>query len=260
MRNPAATAMELATLARLYPGRLHGGLGHGMADWMRQIGAFPKSQLTALEETIVAVQDTAGRRALTVAGGHVRLDEVGLDHPPRVVPPVSAGVRSVKSLQLSGRSADGTILTELSTPGYLRWAREQIDAGRAEAGRTDPHRITVYALFSHDEDSAKARAAIRPDIAKFLRAGGLSTQLGEAGILAEADALVAGSPDDKVLAAAIPEAWIDLLAIAGDGADCAVRCGGCGRPAPTRWRWCRSLEADDALNQLASASRCLLEH
>ena len=50
VRNPVFAAMEIATLARLYPGRFIPGIGHGMAKWMRQIGAFPKSQLAALEE------------------------------------------------------------------------------------------------------------------------------------------------------------------------------------------------------------------
>ena len=47
-RNPVFAAMEIATLARLYPGRFLPGLGHGVAGWMRQIGALPRSQLVAL--------------------------------------------------------------------------------------------------------------------------------------------------------------------------------------------------------------------
>ena len=37
-RNVAATAMELATLANLYPGRFLPGLGHGLPRWMEQVG------------------------------------------------------------------------------------------------------------------------------------------------------------------------------------------------------------------------------
>ncbi len=39
LRNVALTAMELATLHRLFPGRLHAGIGHGVQDWMAQVGA-----------------------------------------------------------------------------------------------------------------------------------------------------------------------------------------------------------------------------
>jgi hypothetical protein len=38
MRNVAATAMEIATLDRAYPRRIRIGLGHGVQDWMAQIG------------------------------------------------------------------------------------------------------------------------------------------------------------------------------------------------------------------------------
>ena len=38
-RNPAITAMELATMANLAPGRLLAGIGHGVQEWMDQMGA-----------------------------------------------------------------------------------------------------------------------------------------------------------------------------------------------------------------------------
>ena len=49
-RNAAITAMEMAGLGRLFPGRFVAGFGHGLASWMQQIGALPPSQLAALEE------------------------------------------------------------------------------------------------------------------------------------------------------------------------------------------------------------------
>ncbi|WP_331717852.1 LLM class flavin-dependent oxidoreductase [Streptomyces zaomyceticus] len=42
-RNVAFTAMEVATLAQLYLGRLDIAVGHGMPDWMRSAGAWPRS-------------------------------------------------------------------------------------------------------------------------------------------------------------------------------------------------------------------------
>ena len=47
-RNPAITAMELATLAGLAPGRVLAGLGHGVQEWMGQMGARVRSPLAAL--------------------------------------------------------------------------------------------------------------------------------------------------------------------------------------------------------------------
>ena len=42
-RNVSTTAMEVATLARLAPGRITAGIGHGVRAWMEQIGARPES-------------------------------------------------------------------------------------------------------------------------------------------------------------------------------------------------------------------------
>src|ERR1700754_3016989 len=36
LRNPALAAMEIATVERLFPGRLVVTLGHGVLDWMGQ--------------------------------------------------------------------------------------------------------------------------------------------------------------------------------------------------------------------------------
>jgi alkanesulfonate monooxygenase SsuD/methylene tetrahydromethanopterin reductase-like flavin-dependent oxidoreductase (luciferase family) len=72
--NAAFTAMEIAAVAELYPGRLTIGLGHGMAGWMRQIGAYPQSPLTALAEHIRAV------RAAELAGptGSIHIEPLGI--------------------------------------------------------------------------------------------------------------------------------------------------------------------------------------
>lgn len=208
LRNAAGAALEIAALARMFPGRVLPGFGHGVSSWMRQVGALPASQLAALEETISAVRALLRGGTVTVDGRHVRLDAVALEFPPPVVPPVAAGVRGPRSLRLSGRVADGTVLTELSTPDYVRWARERIDEGRAEAGRTDPHHVTVYAFAAPDRD------AVRPLVADGVRSGGSSGQWGA--LTQELAALRDRAPAD--LAAALPDAWLDELTISGNAA------------------------------------------
>jgi len=165
VRNPAFVAMELAALARMHPGRLLPGFGHGVPDWMRQIGAKPDSILALLEETISALRALLAGERVSVEGRYVRLDGVALDHPPEVVPPVFTGVRRAKSLALSGRVADGTILADPSPLPYIEWAREQIAATR-------PHRITAFTLVSMNSDVGAARDAVRPLVQERLAEGG----------------------------------------------------------------------------------------
>jgi len=200
VRNPAFAAMEIAALARLYPGRVTAGIGHGVTGWMRQIGAKPESQLAMLEETLTAVRALLAGEEVHVDGRYVRLDGVRLDHPPAEVPPVYAGVRRARSLAVSGRAADGTILSEPSSPPYIEWAREQIAATR-------PHALTVYAWCAMDADGDAARARLRPLLAgRFAEGGPQVEQL--------------GIPEE--LRATVPDEWLDQAAVAGTPQECAA--------------------------------------
>ncbi|MEM9134809.1 MAG: LLM class flavin-dependent oxidoreductase [Actinomycetota bacterium] len=160
-RQPAITAMEVATVANLAPGRFHAGIGHGMREWMEQMGAWPDSPLTTLGETITVVRRLLTGDEVTVRGKVVTLDAVRLDAPPEPVPLVSAGVRGPKSLALSGAVADGTILADWVSPEYVRWARERIDEG-SEGGE---HRLTVFANVAVADNGDAVREALAPQLA-----------------------------------------------------------------------------------------------
>ncbi len=147
VRNPAALAMEWATIAELHPGRLAGGIGHGVGSWMAQIGESVGSQLALLEETIDAVQRLLAGERVSVDGRYVQLDDVELVYPPRRPPLVSAGVLGPKSLVLSGRVAAGTILPEGHGPAEIEAARARIDEGKRSRVDDAPHRLTVFAGF-----------------------------------------------------------------------------------------------------------------
>ncbi|MBN1259470.1 MAG: LLM class flavin-dependent oxidoreductase [Anaerolineae bacterium] len=218
VRNPVFAAMEIATLARLYPGRFLPGFGHGVAGWMRQIGAFPKSQLQALEEVTLTTRRLLAGEHVDFEGQHVRLAACELVHPPDHVPPVSLGVIGPKSLALSGRVADGTILSEYASPAYVTWAHAQIAQGQQEAGRGADHRITIFAFAGAGAATAEARAQLRPMIADAIASGDIDAKLAPLGILPQARAL-RESGERAQLEAGLEDAWIDALAIAGTPED-----------------------------------------
>jgi 5,10-methylenetetrahydromethanopterin reductase len=220
VRNPAFTAMEIATLARTFPGRFLPGIGHGVTEWMKQIGAFPKSQLAALGETAQVVRRLLAGDTVTFHSEHVHLDNVKLEFPPADAPPVLLGVRGPKSLTMSGCYADGTLLAEQTSPAYLRWAREQIAQGQTRAERTgDPHHITVYMLAAVDEDGSAARARLRSLLGSWL-AYGNNDYTRALGIDKELDALIAGGAN---LQTDLPEEWVKEMSVAGTADECADR-------------------------------------
>ncbi|WP_328494253.1 LLM class flavin-dependent oxidoreductase [Streptomyces sp. NBC_00414] len=146
LRNVAVTAMETATLHRLFPGRPVLGVGHGVQDWMGQVGARAESPVTLLREYLAALRALLAGERVTTEGRYVKLDAVALDWPPPAPVPILAGATGPRSLKLSGEAADGTILTASTPPDGVRKARQLIDEGRASASRTDAHQVVVYLL------------------------------------------------------------------------------------------------------------------
>lgn len=110
LRNVALTAMEFATLERMFPGRLIAGVGHGVQDWMQQVGARVASPLTLLEEYATALRALLAGEQVTVEGRYVRLDAVQLDWPPLVSPPLLLGGVGPRTLALAARLGDGVLL------------------------------------------------------------------------------------------------------------------------------------------------------
>ena len=160
-RNPAVTAMELATLANLAPGRLLAGIGHGIQEWMEQMGARTPSPLTTLDEAITIVRRLLHGETVTFDGTEFAMREVALDAPPTTVPPVLAGVRGPKSLALAGRVADGVVLAEGAGPTCIR---ESI--GRA--GSPDPFRVSVFTALAIGDDAREMRRIMAPFVAGII--------------------------------------------------------------------------------------------
>jgi alkanesulfonate monooxygenase SsuD/methylene tetrahydromethanopterin reductase-like flavin-dependent oxidoreductase (luciferase family) len=158
LRSPALLAMELATLARVFPDRLVSGIGHGVREWMTAVGVAPRSPLALLEETITSVRALLRGERVELEGREVRLDGVQLVHPPAEPPPVVAGVVRPRSLELSGRVADGTVIAEGHGPHEVESARALVTKG----GAGPDHTVTVLAFTCVDDDPARAAETLRP--------------------------------------------------------------------------------------------------
>jgi 5,10-methylenetetrahydromethanopterin reductase len=210
-RNPLATAMEIATLANLHPGRFVAGLGHGVPAWMEQIGALPVKPVRALEETVIAVRRLLRGETVTSRGDYVNLRDVRLEQAPATVPPVVLGVRRPFGLRAAGRSADGVILAEPSPPAYIRQAIEQLDKVRRAADDGDgDHRITVFVKGRIEEDRDHARQWV----ARILLEESVAAQL--ASLEPETDlASLRALGDPIAIASHLPDRLLDRLTATG---------------------------------------------
>ncbi len=201
LRNPMLLAMELANLARLHPGRLAAGIGHGVQAWMRQVGAAAASPLSLLEETITSVRALLRGETVTLHGREVSLDGVRLVHPPAEPPPVLAGVVNPRSLALSGRVAQGTILPEGLAPERLRSMIEGI-------GATGDHEVVAFIHLYVGDDARAAMRRAAEEQAGFLQ------------VAPEEVVMAAGSPEEaSAQVRALWEVGVSTVAVRPVGAD-----------------------------------------
>ena len=216
VRHPALLAMEIATLDRMFPGRLRPGLGTGVPAWMRQMGVKPRSPLTALRESVTSLRRLLDGEEVTLDGRCFQLDRVTLTHPPATRVPVYMGVLGPKMMQLSGEIADGNVLSVLSSRQYVGWARERIAA---------PNRVVTFAFVSVGRDGAAAKAALRTPMAFYLAADPRNALTDAYGIGDELEAMAARGGAEAV-AREMPDRWIDDLAVAGEPDECAEKIRG----------------------------------
>lgn len=153
LRNVALTAMEVATLHRVFPGRFVPGVGHGVQDWMGQVGGRVASPMTLLEEYLTALRRLLDGEEVTVDGRYVHLDRVRLDWPPEAGAALMAGGFGPRTLDLSARLADGVLLAAGLSAAELGAAAEL-----ARAGSGDPDVEVVYSLVTTTGPDARARA------------------------------------------------------------------------------------------------------
>lgn len=219
-RNVAFAALEIASLAQLFPGRVDVAVGHGMPAWMRSVGQWPRSPLTFLREYVDALRALLRGELTQRRGQYVHLDGVQLDPSalPDVVPDILAGVRGPKSLALSGEVADGTVLAEPVAPEYARAALGHIAAGR-------PHRLVAYNIASVDADPLTALAAARPGL-EWIGEPDWHAHIAPLPFADELVALRSGCASREEFARRMPDDWVARLAVAGSPEEARARLGG----------------------------------
>ncbi len=160
LRNVALTAMELATLERLFPGRVMPGVGHGVLDWMSQVGARADSPMTLLREYTAALRALLHGETVTTAGHYVHLDAVALDWPPQAPPPLLVGAVRPKTVEVAGQLADGVLLTGETGVEQVRVAVPAYTAAREAAGHEGPGLVQLNVTVPDDEPAERTAERI----------------------------------------------------------------------------------------------------
>jgi len=220
-RHPALMAMEIAALQELSGGRIVPGVGAGVGSWMRQMGFDYRSPLTVMREGVELTRRLLAGETVTEHGlFHLRGVKL---HFPTVAAPVLLGAVGPKALELAGEIADGTVLSVLAGPDYVRWARQHIREGLRMAGReNEAHLVVAYLLLTLADSRSEARELIRPVVAEYLSAGVVNPLTWQAGLPDELiGELHAEYLRGRVPVELISDETIDRVAAAGPAEDCA---------------------------------------
>jgi alkanesulfonate monooxygenase SsuD/methylene tetrahydromethanopterin reductase-like flavin-dependent oxidoreductase (luciferase family) len=219
-RHPSLLAMEISTIAHMFPGRFWPGIGLGLPAWLRQMGVHPASHLGAMRQTITSVRRLLAGETVTEDGPPFRFENIRLSYPLEEPVPIYAGVISPKMLGIAGEVADGTVVSVLAGTDYLHWARERVASGQEVGNRRDHHDFAVFTMFSADDDAQAARDALRPLVAWYMAAVPKNTLWDVYGIADELAEMAEGGIER--ISQEMPDRWLDDLAVVGTPEDCAA--------------------------------------
>jgi alkanesulfonate monooxygenase SsuD/methylene tetrahydromethanopterin reductase-like flavin-dependent oxidoreductase (luciferase family) len=164
LRPPAMLAKQVASVAALSGGRVLLGLGAGA--FPQGIHAFggpelaPGAAVAALDEGIRLIRQVwQSDGPASFAGEHHRVRGVRFGPNPERAIPIWVGALRPRMLRLTGRLADGLIVSAgYAPPSALPEFNAQVDAGAAAAGRSPTSVRRAYNVMGRVEAGATTAA------------------------------------------------------------------------------------------------------
>jgi alkanesulfonate monooxygenase SsuD/methylene tetrahydromethanopterin reductase-like flavin-dependent oxidoreductase (luciferase family) len=228
VRSAPTIAMAAATVDHLSGGRLVLGLGSSHRVQVEGEHGLPYGQpIERVRETVDVVRALVRDGAVSYRGRLIRIERFDLwFQPVRREIPIYLSALFGPMLEVCGEIAQGTLLT-WPTLETGRRAAEHIARGEARAGRI-PGDVDIGSLLPCviAPSRAEALAAIRPGLAFY---GGFFPRynrvLAESGFPDAARAIKGAwdAGDREGAAAAVPDALVDAVAVAGTPEECRRR-------------------------------------
>jgi 5,10-methylenetetrahydromethanopterin reductase len=227
-RTPFQIVMGTATLNELSHGRV-GFLGLGVGYRSRTEQYFGIEQVQRLERMgeyveiirkLLSAADTTHHGKLFNIEGFPKLSS----EPQNI--PIYFGSSAPKMLELAGKVADGVILNSISTPEYVKFARERIADGAKAVGR-DPSKIEIAhsIIYAVSDEHEEAINAAKEDILFYLSYPELDPVIERSSYKKEALRIreLYSNGDEKAALSLITTDMLDTFAVYGNPNECRER-------------------------------------
>ena len=213
-RHPVLTAMETAGLDELAEGRLVLGMGASNERWMTTWLGIPFDKpITRTRESVEAIRDLLAGKAVQREVNGYAVNTALSFQAQRPDVPIYLGAKGRRALAVAGQCADGVLLSVMSSPDYIAWAREQL--------QTPGKPVSVYVVFACGDDGDAVRQRVRPTVAKYLGIHGDHDITRVAGLEPELcqefrNRMLRGKPAVEL----VTDQVLDIFAIAGTPDQC----------------------------------------
>jgi len=170
-RHPIQTAVSIASLTDIAPGRVCLGLGAG-GRGLAETGIVPRRPAVALKEAIEILRALLRGETVDFQGQVISLKERALDFRPRSEIPIMVATGHGKRIQeLAGELADIAMVANYATPATISAAVRRVERGAERAGRSlKDLQLIARVDVAVSQDGSQARRAVAPRILSAFRA------------------------------------------------------------------------------------------
>ena len=190
--HPTPTAMAMATLDEVAPGRAAIAIGTGNPLFLQESGHAVDKPVRANREFTEALRKLWSGEAVHMDGDFVKLAGARLAFKPSAPIPVYIAAMGPDMLRLAGRIGDGVVLSAGLSTDSVKQSIALCAEGAAKDGRDlKDFRRAGYLFFGTSRDPKEAVDAVRQKLAFVMRNKFLAANIKASGIAVDQEAVMA---------------------------------------------------------------------
>jgi 5,10-methylenetetrahydromethanopterin reductase len=220
---PLPTAMSLASLAEIAPGRVVFSAAVGYILNLAQSGITPDKPIRVMREYVDAVRRLLKGEKVRMDGAIFSLDGAHMTFQHNVSIPVYIASTGPQMLRLAGEIGDGVVLSAGLTLAMTRQCLQHAQEGAQRAQRDFPRvgRCGFIIMIASDDEKG-ARAALIRKVGYLFRSKGHAANIASSGLPIDHAAVMEAFArhDFDGAIAMLPEETADAFGVAGTPRQC----------------------------------------